>query len=224
MYISRRAQKRQSLIVSLSDQNRVELQEIEQQKEELLKDFEEKKSELNATLLEKQNELARVNQELQALEPFRALQRQQENEISQLEKEVDEKRFQHENRIRVLKTQFLQEQRQFEHEAELRVHAMAEKADKRASQCLTEQTRRISAENRQLRIHLQELIENTNGLQFQKKQLEKQYQKLLQEHQFNLELRKLKGLPMSGSFDSNSDLNLTTTHVSSSTLPQITRK
>ena len=35
----------------------------------------------------------------------------------------------------------------------------------RASQCLTEQTRRISAENRQLRIHLQELIENTNGLQ-----------------------------------------------------------
>ena len=47
-----------------------------------------------------------------------------------LEKEVEEKKFQHENRIRILKTQFLREQRSFEEEAEMKVNAMAEKADK----------------------------------------------------------------------------------------------
>ena len=43
-------------------------------------------------------------------------------------------------------------------------------------------------------------------MQFQKKQLEKQYQKLLQEHQFNLEIRKLKGFPLPKSVDLNSDI------------------
>ena len=49
--MSRRAQKRQSLIVSLSDQNRVELQEIKQQKEDLIREFEEKKAGMKRSLL-----------------------------------------------------------------------------------------------------------------------------------------------------------------------------
>ena len=35
----------------------------------------------------------------------------------------------------------------------------------RAAECLREQTQRISMENRQLRLRLQELIENTNRLE-----------------------------------------------------------
>lgn len=49
-YVSRRAQKRHSLIVSLSDQNRVELQEIKQQKEDLIREFEEKKAGMKRSL------------------------------------------------------------------------------------------------------------------------------------------------------------------------------
>ena len=41
-YVSRKAQKRQSLVVSLSDRNRAELGRIQREKEELLRDFEEK--------------------------------------------------------------------------------------------------------------------------------------------------------------------------------------
>ena len=41
-YISRKAQKRQSLIVSLNDHNQQELKDIEKQKDELIRDFEEK--------------------------------------------------------------------------------------------------------------------------------------------------------------------------------------
>ena len=42
--MSRKAQKRQSLIVSLSDHNQEELRKIQRQKEELIKDHEEKKA------------------------------------------------------------------------------------------------------------------------------------------------------------------------------------
>jgi hypothetical protein len=204
-FVSRRAQKRQSLVVSLGDQNRIELEKIREQKEQLVKQFERKKMELNTTLLEKQNELSKVNQELIALQPYRTLQKEQEEEITALEKEVEEKRFLHENRIRVLKTQFLREQKSFEKEAELRVRMMAERADKRASQCLKEQSQRISTENKQLRAKLQELIEKNNSLQVKKMQLDKQYHKLLEEQKFIRELQKIRGL---STFESNSELAL----------------
>ena len=42
--MSRKAQKRQSLIVSLSDHNQQELRKIQMEKEELIKDFEEKRA------------------------------------------------------------------------------------------------------------------------------------------------------------------------------------
>lgn len=43
-YVSRKAQKRQSLIVSLSDHNQQELRKIQREKEELIRDFEEKRA------------------------------------------------------------------------------------------------------------------------------------------------------------------------------------
>ena len=61
---------------------------------------------------------------------IKVLQKTQEDEIARLEKEIEEKNFQHENRIRALKTKFLREQRSFEEQAEKKVTAMSEKADK----------------------------------------------------------------------------------------------
>lgn len=43
-YVSRKALKRQSLIVSLSDHNQQQLKEIQRQREELVKDYEEKRA------------------------------------------------------------------------------------------------------------------------------------------------------------------------------------
>ncbi len=67
-------------------------------------------------------------------------------------------------------------------------------------------------------------------MQFQKKQLEKQYKKLLQEYEFNFEIRKLKGFPLSkGSTTQPNDDTSTpllgggynTTNTTISSLPQI---
>lgn len=43
-YMSKKSQKRQSLIVSLSDKNLDDLQKLEKEKDELMKDFEDRKS------------------------------------------------------------------------------------------------------------------------------------------------------------------------------------
>ena len=58
---------------------------------------------------------------------------------------------------------------------------------------LTEHTSLIKTENHRLRKELQDLIETTNDLQVQKKRLERQYQALLQEHQYNQSIQQLRG-------------------------------
>lgn len=58
------------------------------------------------------------------------LQLEQEDEIAQLEREVEELSFQHENQIRALKTQFLREKKAYEESATARIKTMAEQASK----------------------------------------------------------------------------------------------
>ena len=77
-----------------------------------------------------------------------------------------------------------------------------------ASQCLKEQSHRISAENTRLRAELQQLIEATADLQAQKCRLEKQHLALQQDHQFNMELQQQRGIRWSMSFEMGPELNL----------------
>lgn len=58
------------------------------------------------------------------------LQQDQEQEISRLEEELEEQRFQHEDRIRSMKTKFLKEKKAFEEATEARIRAMADSANK----------------------------------------------------------------------------------------------
>lgn len=209
-YVSRKAQKRQSLIVSLSDHNQQELRMIQQQKEEVIKDHEEKKAGLNATLLEKENELLKIQKELKLLEPYKMLQQDQEQEIRHLEEELEERRFQHEDRIRSMKTKFLREKKAFEEATEARIRTMADSANKQATECLKKHTLEIKLENQRLRSELQQIIEETNDLQLQKKRLDKQYRTLLREHQFNQDLQRLRGSVFKGLHSSSSHTKLDT--------------
>ena len=62
-----------------------------------------------------------------------------------------------------------------------------------ATECLKKHTHEIKLENQQLRNELQQIIEETNDLQLQKKKLDKQYRSLMREHQFNQDLQRLRG-------------------------------
>ena len=67
-----------------------------------------------------------------------------------------------------------------------------------ATECLKKHTLDIKLENQRLRSELQQIIEETNDLQLQKKRLDKQYRTLLREHQFNQDLQRLRGSVFSG--------------------------
>ena len=85
---------------------------------------------LNAILMEKESELAKIKQELKLLEPFKVLQKDQEAEIQQLEQQLEEKRFSHEDKIRSIKTQFLKEKRILEEASDNKIKEMAVHANK----------------------------------------------------------------------------------------------
>lgn len=58
------------------------------------------------------------------------LQQDQEQEIRSLEEELEEQRFQHEDRIRGMKTKFLKEKKAFEEATEARIRSMADAANR----------------------------------------------------------------------------------------------
>lgn len=70
-YMERKTHKRQTTIVTLSDQNTKEIQDIREQKEKMLASYEEKKAKLRAIMLDKEATLAKTKQELEDLAEYR---------------------------------------------------------------------------------------------------------------------------------------------------------
>ena len=58
------------------------------------------------------------------------LQKEQDSEIQQLEHQLEEERFAHEEKIRAIKTQFLKEKRLLEEESEAKIREMTAHANK----------------------------------------------------------------------------------------------
>lgn len=69
--MERKTHKRQTTIVTLSDQNTKEIQDIREQKEHMLASYEEKKAKLRAIMLDKEASLAKTKQELEDLSQYK---------------------------------------------------------------------------------------------------------------------------------------------------------
>ncbi|XP_072028582.1 coiled-coil domain-containing protein 166-like [Amphiura filiformis] len=192
-YMSKKAHKRQSTIVTLSDQNQQEIRMIHEQKEEMLKEYEAKKQELREVLMERETQLAKTRKELQDLEEYKKLQEEQVQRIRDLEKEVMGMRGDHTQTIQKLKSQFLSEKREFQQESEAKIQEVAKQANREAIHCLNEHTTRIKSENRKLRQELLKLITKSRTLNSHKTALEDQQKELLREQQYAADLKRLKG-------------------------------
>lgn len=70
-YMERKTHKRQTSIITLSDQNTKEIQDIREQKERLLASYEEKKAKLRAIMLDKEAALAKTKEELEELAQYK---------------------------------------------------------------------------------------------------------------------------------------------------------
>jgi len=192
-YMAKKTQKRQTTIISLSDSNQQELENIKQQREQLLKEYHDKKQGLKQLMLEKEAELALTNNELAELEEYQTLQRDQKAEIAHLEQEVHTMRAKHSEAIQKLKSQFLREKRTYQKESDTKIQEMAQQASQEAKQCLDEHTRRIKEENGVLRKELLQLIKRTRALHEHRRELEEQHKRLLRELQYSRDLKKLRG-------------------------------
>lgn len=192
-YMSKKTQKRQTTIISLSDRNQKELDDIKEQKEQILKEYAEKKDALRKLMLEKEHELSIANSDLVDMEEYKTLQNDQEAEIARLEDQVSQMRGKHSEAIQKLKSHFLRDKRTYQQESDSRIQEMAQQATQEAQHCLTEHTSRIAMENRELRKELLQLIRRTRAMHHHRQELETQHKALLRELQYGRDLKRLRG-------------------------------
>ena len=69
--MEKKTHKRQTTIITQSDQNTKEIQDIRDQKEKMLAAYEEKKAKLRAIMLDKEAALAKTKQELDDLAEYK---------------------------------------------------------------------------------------------------------------------------------------------------------
>ncbi|XP_065826379.1 coiled-coil domain-containing protein 166-like [Oscarella lobularis] len=191
-YMSKKSQKRQSTIVTLSDRNDAELKSVRQQTAHMMSEYERRKDGLRTIMLEKESELAKTERELNDLDEYRVLQEAQESEIRRLEKEVDMMRFRHADEVHKLKSSFLAEKRDLQQSADAKVAELQQKANVQAVRCFREHTKQIRTENKELRRELLSLIQEGRALRDKKVRLEKQHSTLVRERQFIRDLKAIR--------------------------------
>ncbi|XP_069089663.1 coiled-coil domain-containing protein 121 [Pleurodeles waltl] len=184
-YMSKRTQKRENTIITLSDQNQRELEELKRQQEELQTNFMEKEAQLKDLLLQKEAKLAQVNQEIEDLQPVKDLQLEQIARIKELEQDVMTSRAQNADTLLKIKAAFLQGKALYMADSEQQVLALAKEAEKEAERFMKEHNEGVVQENQQLRQELLHLIRRSRILQAHKLHLEGQNKQLIQESKYS---------------------------------------
>ncbi|XP_078503313.1 coiled-coil domain-containing protein 121 [Lissotriton helveticus] len=197
-YMSKRTQKRENAIITLSDQNQRELEDIRRQQEELQTNFMEKEAQLNDLLLQQEAKLAQVNQEIEDLQPVKNLQLEQIARIKELEQEVMTSRAMNADTLLKIKGAFLQGKAAYVTGSEQQVLALAKEAGEEADRFMKEHNEGVVQENQQLRQQLLHLIRRARVLQAHKLHLKAQNMQLIQESQYSQTMerhRRRKQLP-----------------------------
>ncbi|XP_044148029.1 coiled-coil domain-containing protein 166 [Bufo gargarizans] len=196
LYMSKRSQRRQDVIISLNDQNQRELQNIQHQKQELKSKFSAEEKNLRDLLLRREAELANLRKELEELEPTKELQKEQVSLIKCLDDEVMAQRGKHAEAMLRVKSAFLREKTQCQQNSKEQLSQLSQKAQEEAKKALQEVSTKVKEENQSLRQELLHLIHQYRLLQVQKNRLEEKNKELLREQQCRDEVgniqRKLK--------------------------------
>ncbi|CAF2393998.1 unnamed protein product [Rotaria sp. Silwood2] len=190
--MSKKANLRQTKIVTLTDYHRKEIEDISRDKEYMIKEYKQKKEELRLQLIEKEQLLIQVKNDLEAMNGYQLIQEQQNNEIKRLQYEITRVRGQHVNEISRMKLTYekdLQEQRANEN---AQVEEIRRQANKEAEQFLYDQTVSIQNENVELRKALQDMLKRTQVLNDLKQRLEEEQLHLINRIKLTADLRKIR--------------------------------
>ncbi|XP_028927492.1 coiled-coil domain-containing protein 121 [Ornithorhynchus anatinus] len=190
-HLAGRARRNPEEPLSLWDQHRRQLEEIRRQRRELLDDYEAQRAALRADLLQREADLARLNRELQALEPVRALKETQSQRVRELRGEERAVRAETAARLLEARGRFLREEEALEkqmsragpgqggEEASARQGERALELE--AEQGAREFGQQLQGENHRLRKQLLQLVRQARALQARRERLQKQKQWLQRE-------------------------------------------
>ena len=70
-FMSKKAASRQNAIITLSDHNKQEIEDLKKEKENIIKEFESKKTALQTNLINKQNMLNTVRAEIEEMAEYK---------------------------------------------------------------------------------------------------------------------------------------------------------
>lgn len=192
-YLTKRSLRCQNAIITLNDQNRSDLAQVQTQKEELTSQYTDKEKEMRSQLIEMETKYSLMHKEVEELQPFKELQLDQLSRIRELEKELLVMRIQHSEQMHKVKSQFLHRKAEYETESQQKVQTLAKQAEKEAVRSLIQHTKQVKAENWRLRQELLDLIRRAQVLKAFMCQLREQQEQLLREHKYSQALLHTRG-------------------------------
>ncbi|NWR93892.1 CC166 protein, partial [Furnarius figulus] len=179
----KRGQERQDLILTRSEQNRLEVAQNRAQREKLVPQYAGKEQELTSSLKDTEAEASLLDTELEELEPYKEVSVQAEQRVKELEKELLLTRIRCAEETRTIRSRFLREKAKCEREFRRRTQRLTWRAEEVALQALIQHMEQVKAENRRLRHELLGLLQQCQVLRDAKMQLQDQQEQLLRENQ-----------------------------------------
>ncbi|XP_051754977.1 basal body-orientation factor 1 [Ctenopharyngodon idella] len=183
-YLSKKAEKRQNAIVTLSDQSHQELEELQRQRQNMQDKHEEKTKELQREILQMENQLAKLNIEIADLKEVKTLQQQHLCRIAELERELTALQCHHSETLVALKADFISKKKSQEQEAENTVRDLTISANKEASHYMMSYSNEVFQENKNLREELKNLYRRHQALYRQQGALQTHRRQLLLEQEY----------------------------------------
>ncbi|XP_049621590.1 coiled-coil domain-containing protein 166 [Suncus etruscus] len=168
--------------VGLAEQNRADLERLRGQRAELERLYRGREDAVRAQLRAMEARAERMAQQVQDLQPFKALQLEQLARIRALERELLHKRVEHTQLLHRVKRRFQDDRLACEREARQRVQSLGRRAEREATRALMAHTQAVRAENGRLRLELLRLLRRAQVLHDMRRQLLQQRQQLRQEH------------------------------------------
>ncbi|XP_010200889.2 coiled-coil domain-containing protein 166 [Colius striatus] len=185
-YIEKHGQKCQNLVITLNDQNRIDLSQVQMQKEKLVSQYAEKEKELRSTLMNMEAKLSLLNKEVEDLQHFgdSSVQLEQSKKIKELEVELLATKTQQLDEMHKMRSRFLRAKADCEREFHHKMQVITEKARAAATQSLIQHITQVKAENQRLHQELLRLVQCSKALKEDKARLQEQQEQLLWQKQY----------------------------------------
>ncbi|XP_053846087.1 coiled-coil domain-containing protein 166 [Vidua macroura] len=178
---ARLSQDPPGMVITLNDQNRQDLAQIQAQQQELVPRYAGREQQVRSALKDTEAEASRLDAELQQLQPYRERKVQAEKKVKALEKELRVTRIRCAEETHAVRSRFLQDKADCEQEFHQRMQQLTWGAQELALQALIQHVEQVKAENRLLRHELLGLLQHCQLLRDARIQLQDQQEQLLRE-------------------------------------------